>query len=273
MKQIFVFLFTALFFQLSAQDLFKGKIVDDSSSENLSYVNIGVIGKSIGTVSDLDGNFEIKINDKNDADTIRFSMIGYEPLEMIVADFKKELKSNKTIQLKQSVTELKQATVTGKDLIEKVLGNETQSENVTGTFGTDVLGNEIGVVMKVKKKRMTYIKDFNFSIAKNEYGKLKFRLNIYEMKKGMPDKNILPENIFVETEIEQGLVRVDLTKFNLWVEKDFLVALEWIEDLGEGGLHFSARFLGAPMMARDASQGDWEKISVASLGFNCTVRY
>ena len=204
---------------------------------------------------------------------MRFSMIGYESLEMKVADFKRQLKNNYTIKLKPSVTELTEVIISGKDLKEKVLGNTTQSKSVTGGFSTDLLGNEVGVVMKLKKKRPTYIKDFKCFIAKNKYGQLKFRLNIYEMHKGMPGKNILTENIYVETDIEQGLLTVDLTKYNIWVEKDFLVSLEWIEDLGEDVLYFSARFLGAPMIARETSQGHWGKITMASLGFNCTVRY
>ena len=272
MKILSILLLTFLSFQIKSQELTKGKITDQHTNEQLAYVNIGIIGKNIGTVSDFDGNFEINIPVGLNADTMRFSMIGYEPLEMIVDDFKKQMGNNATIKLKQSITHLKEVVVTDNNLKEKILGNKTRSKNVTGGFSTDLLGNEVGVVMKIKRKP-TYIKDFNCFIAKNKYSKLKFRLNIYEIKKGMPGKNILKENIFVETEMEQGLLTVDLTKYNLWVETDFLVTLEWIEDLGEDGLYFSARLLGAPMIARQTSQGHWGKITMASLGFNCTVRY
>ena len=268
---ILLFMFSAWFGK--SQSSFSGEMVDENTNEVLAYVNIGVIGKNIGTVSDINGKFSLRIEEKYNADTVRFSMIGYESLEMIVADFKKKLKNNAVVKLKPSITELTEVVISGKDLKEKVLGNTTRSKNVTGGFSTDLLGNEVGVIMKLKKKRPTYIKDFNCFIAKNRYGKIKFRLNIYELEKGMPGRNILTENIFVETEIEQGVLSVDLTKYNIWVEKDFLVSLEWIEDLGEGGLYFSARLLGAPMIARQASQGHWGKITMASLGFNCTVRY
>ncbi len=272
MKILSILLFALLSFCGQSQSLIKGKIIDKISEEHLPYVNIGVIGKNIGTVSDINGYFEISINEKNNKDTLRLSMIGYESLEIIVSDFKKQIINNSIVKLNPNVTELNEVIVSGKDLKEKIIGNKTKSKNVTAGFSTDKLGNEVGVVMKIKK-RPTYIKDFNCNIAVNKYGQLKFRLNIYEMKKGMPGKNILNENIFVETEIEQGVLSVDLTKYNLWVETDFLVTLEWIEDLGKDGLYFSARFLGAPMIARETSQGHWGKITMASLGFNCTVRY
>jgi len=135
-----------------------------------------------------------------------------------------------------------------------------------------MLGNEVGIGIKIKR-RPTIIKDFNCFIAKNAYGLVKFRLNIYELVKGKPGKILLNENIIVETEIEKGLLTIDLSEYNIVVEDDFYIGLEWIEDLGENGLMFSAGFFNKPMIYKETSQGEWSNARIMGLGFNVTVKY
>lgn len=49
--------------------------------------------------------------------------------------------------------------------------------------------------------------------------------------------------IVIETDIESGLVSVDLRPYDIVMENDFLVAIEWIEDLGIGDLFSQQVFL------------------------------
>ena len=154
----------------------------------------------------------------------------------------------------------------------KVLGNKTTSKLIYGTFTTNRLGNEVGIIVRARKSKML-VDEFNVSIVENTYGLVRFRLNFYDIKNGMPNENILKENIIIETDIEEGLLTVDLTPYKIEMEEDFFVAMEWIEDLGEGNLFFSAGFFGTPMVAREVSQGNWKKSAAASLGMNVKVRY
>jgi TonB-linked SusC/RagA family outer membrane protein len=59
-----------------------GKIID-ASGESLPGVNITLKGTTMGTVSDIDGNYSISANPKN---VIVYSFIGYISQEMLVAD-------------------------------------------------------------------------------------------------------------------------------------------------------------------------------------------
>jgi hypothetical protein len=79
--------------------------------------------------------------------------------------------------------------------------------------------------------------------------------------------------IVIETDIESGLVSVDLRPYDIVMENDFLVAIEWIEDLGIGDLFFSAGFLGSSLYARATSQGEWTKMGVSTVGMNVEVLY
>ena len=57
------------------------------------------------------------------------------------------------------------------------------------------------------------------------------------------------------------------------MDDDFLVSIEWIEDLGSGELLFSAGFFGSNLYARATSQGTWTQMGVAAYGMNVEVVY
>jgi len=254
------------------QDNFSGKIIDSESGEVLPYVNVGVVGKNIGTVTDMNGAFNLKIDTKYDADTLMMSMIGYEDLVFVVADFKKKITDDSTFKLTSKTTDLQEIVIESSLLKSKILGNKTKSKNIIGHFVSDELGNEVGIIIKIKKSP-TYIDKFHASIVENKYGLLKFRLNFYSLKNKMPHENILTENIFVETQIKQGVLTVDLSEYNIVVEDDFMVSLEWIEDLGQDGLYFSMSFFGSPVISKYTSQADWKKAKPIGIGFSVTAKY
>lgn len=54
-----------------------GTVKDQSSKKTLEYVNISVKGTSIGTVTNADGGFSIKVNDSIQASALELSYLGY----------------------------------------------------------------------------------------------------------------------------------------------------------------------------------------------------
>lgn len=84
MKKIATFvLILGLAFQAMAQGnknshTIKGKVVEASSNRPVSYTNIGIEGTLLGTASDADGNFELKIPEDMAGKTIYFSAVGYK---------------------------------------------------------------------------------------------------------------------------------------------------------------------------------------------------
>src|SRR5699024_7339848 len=65
--------------QASAQTV-TGEVIDAQSQETLPGVNILVKGTSIGTSSDADGEFSLKVPSLSD--TLVFTFIGYQRLEV-----------------------------------------------------------------------------------------------------------------------------------------------------------------------------------------------
>ena len=209
MKQILIGIALCAAVCAYGQKAFIGTVIDNESGEVLPYVNVGVVGKNVGTVANIKGMFSLKIDSKYDTDTLMISMIGYEDLFFVVGDFKEQLSINSTFKLASKRIDLQEIVIESSKLKSKILGNKTKSKNITGGFSSNELGNEVGIVIQIKKSP-AYIDKFQVSIVENEFDSLKFRLNFYSVKNGMPHKSILTKNIFVESQIKEGVLTVDL---------------------------------------------------------------
>ena len=61
-----------------------GKVFDNTSKEVMAYANIAVLGKSIGTVTNEQGEYTLKIPDKLLFDTLVISYIGYKNIYIAI---------------------------------------------------------------------------------------------------------------------------------------------------------------------------------------------
>jgi hypothetical protein len=108
-KALFLFLVLFLPGSVFCQS-FKGMVLKDETREGIGFVNVGIIGKNVGTVTDQLGNFNLVIDKRYDNDSLRFSLIGYEPKSYLVKDFREN--SVKEILLKPKLYNLNEVTVT-----------------------------------------------------------------------------------------------------------------------------------------------------------------
>jgi hypothetical protein len=275
MPQLFLFLLLFLIPTLFGfgQVTIDGQIVDAQTKEPLPYVNIGLVDQNVGTVSDDQGFFEFEVNPQEYGQAVlRFSMIGFETKEYPLNDYiNQELFF---ISMAEETTALDEVMVSSKrtQFETKVLGNKTTSQMIYASFTTNLLGNEMGFIVRQRKRPMI-LKKFNFSIVENDFIPLRFRLNFYKIENGLPSSTLLKENILIETNVSSGVVTKDLSPYEIVIDEDFFVSIEWIEDLGPGNLFFSGGFFGSSLIAREVSQGTWRKVSAASVGMNVEVRY
>lgn len=68
-----------------AQTSISGKVSDAMSGETLAGVNVVVKGKVIGTISDVNGNFSLKVSDSPPL-TLIFSFVGYQSFEVQITE-------------------------------------------------------------------------------------------------------------------------------------------------------------------------------------------
>lgn len=251
------------------EKIIRGFIRDKKSNAPLPYVNIGIVNKDKGTTTNVEGKFELKIGPSHMQDTLRISIVGYEPKIIYLNELMRNHNTTLNIRLKEKTNELKEVVLVEKKLTTKILGNKTQSKFFGGKFGSNDLGSELAIRIKIKKAP-TYLDAFDFNISYNTADTATFRINIYDVKNGIPDKSMLEKNIILHVGKQTGKIKVDLSPYNIVVYNDFFVGLEWVDGNTNSGIVFSAG-LGKTYY-RKASQGRWKKHPMGA-GFNVTAKY
>ncbi len=119
---ILFFLFVSI---LSAQHLeISGKVYDKETKEILFGANIMVKGTNLGTVTDIDGQFDIKLPNFSKA-TLVISYVGYKTIEVDVTSSRHDL----SIGLKPDVLKTSEVVVSG-------LASSVKRENAANSVAT-----------------------------------------------------------------------------------------------------------------------------------------
>ena len=267
------FLLLMIFFaQLTivAQQNLKGILLDSVDSKPIEFANIGLIGKNVGTVTNDKGEFNLLVPDSLISEKTKISIIGYKTRIVSTADLVKM----SVIKLSRDLTTLAEVEVRPKKTKNKILGNETKTNGVRGGFKRNSLGSEMAIKLNIKHKD-TQLRKFMININANTIGLPVFRFNVYSVgKDGMPNENLLKQNILIEPKNPLGLVELDLVPFDIILNEDVFISMEWIKDLGDAkAITFSTKLVGNSTYFRQTSQGKWEKISPIGIGLFVEVAY
>ena len=258
-KQILSVIFLLLSNILWGQNKLSGIVLGETNKLPIEYVNIGIAGENIGTVTDENGKFHLLVEHQYEEDSLLFSCIGYEPYSLKISD----IKEGHIVNLKEKQYALSEVTVRPRVFKELTLGVTSKSKLMTAGFRDNQLGYECGILMKAKKQ--SRIKRVDVNIAKCDYDTVFYRLNIYEVRGKNEFENILREPIYVNVlkkDILKNTLQIDLVAQNIVVDGNFLVTLEHIKDVGEDNT-LSVLFpvsLKQKTYYRKTSQGSWETL-------------
>jgi len=236
--RLYIFLLLAISINSFSQNkTINGEIKDAENKTYLQYANIGISNKNTGTVSNSDGKFSLKINEKiNENDLVSFSYVGYKT--KIIAISKLSLLNN-VIELEPEKNQLDEVVVKFAKPKPKIFGRNSKGfglmhSNFYSYYEKDVddrLSKEIG--MKFKLKKDCKINDLNFNITSNEFSSLKFRLNFYKVENGFPTELIIEKDIVFEIKDEfKGWFNLDLKPYDIYLDKeteDIAVTIQWVE--------------------------------------------
>jgi len=250
-----------------------GRMVDGETGMILPYVNIGVLGGERGTVSDEQGYFHLDLTDLMPEATVRFSYIGYENYDIVVAELRLQGEHLGEIKLIPKTLEMQEVLVYPRVFKEKIVGNPDPPRMIKAGFSKDSLGYEVGIRVKIRK-RPTLLKTLTLHGVVTTYDTVFYRLNVYEMEKKRPGKNILNKPIYITlTDFHQGAdIVLDLTSYHIVVHDDFLITLEYVKEMGEGKLEFSTGLFTGKIFYRKTSQAPWFGAPF-SLGMSVLIRY
>ena len=256
MKNFIIFLLLSSNALLMGQQI-SGTVVEMDSDIHVEYVNIGIVGKNVGTVSDQYGRYTLQVSPEHYNDTLKFSCIGYYPYSVKVSDFVGM--DNGTVSLEKRIYNLSELVVRPKNYKNKTLGVTTRGKMVAVCFPDSVRGGEIGVLMTNKNR--AFIKEVNVNIFICSYDTIFYRMNIHKEIDNKQFENILSNPIYVISTRKEvrDKITIDLRHLNLTVEGNFLVTFEHVKDLGQGRLCFHASLFNKSYR-RETSQGTWKTI-------------
>lgn len=255
-----------------------GEVVDFKSGQAIAFVNIGVVGKNIGTVSDENGRFSLSITDALDEDELRFSFVGYESYQIVLQSIRSKGLTSPVL-MKEKTVEINEVVVTSKRLIPGKMGLPKKKcypipfykkviSNVP--FPQEGYRHEIGTLFK--NDQPVYLDSVQFNFSDYAIDTLDLRVNLYAYQNDQ-FVNVLQQPIYLHlTGLKSTLSPViDLSPLTLSFEGDFLVTIENYKIMEDNSCGLLANFKSIgkeyPTYYRSNSQSEWQNLTHKSRNF------
>ena len=114
----------------------KGNIANEATKEKIPFVSIQLLNSHIGTQSNADGHYILKVPNNKTSDTVVFSALGYKKMKIIVSDLRKQ----RHIQLTPHALDLKEVTIkdfaSPQSLLDEVIRRIPQNYHSSPTVST-----------------------------------------------------------------------------------------------------------------------------------------
>lgn len=267
---LFTLFLTLLTTAAALAQAISGRVTDAKTGQPLPFVNIGVVGKALGTVTNEQGQYQLTFKESLAADTVRISYLGYQPRLLTLG----QLQTQPNCLLTPAAVALAEVRVQASRRAwrDRTLGFSGNSETTTLHLDAKDLGAETGTVIYLKHKPTKVLKA-NFNVAYNRVGNVTLRVNLYRLDaKGRPtNEKLLQREVILRTAATHGPISVDLVPDNLVLTEDFFLSLEWVGGANAEALHEGVAFSGGIGYAdndiyyRAASQAGWERLSAGAV--------
>ncbi|MFV1884439.1 MAG: carboxypeptidase-like regulatory domain-containing protein [Balneola sp.] len=227
MKYFFSFLLFLLFLNpLKAQSFIEAKVLNSITSEPIPYVNIGIIELRKGTVSSFEGDFKLAYNSASDS--VTFSSIGYKARRISINDLIKI----PNVYMEPQIIVGEEIRVEAESLGKlKVFGYKLKNKGGSIGYGSTELGTEMGALIKFENR--TLIESAHFAVNFTGSDSMRYRLNLYKVENGEVGENYLKENVLILGAQEKGTFSIDLDEYDVVVEGEVMLSLEYIEAINE----------------------------------------
>lgn len=265
---------------VSAQQLVRGRITDAASGQPIPYVNIGLVGRGIGTVSDAEGNYELWVRRAEPGDLLRISCLGYEPLIQSWENLPDSPDSSFTMRRAAIALDEVVVSVLPTHTLEEIVGYPLAATRDYAYWKDSLaLGAELSSRIRVSPGTRR-LNTLFFNTTSNPADSVLVRINCYAYpgSGGSPAEplNKSGRNILYTLPGGASEAVVDLMPFDLWVEDDFYLSLELLAVYGSDEIALTmpaaAESRGATYR-RYASQGQWEKIGAYGVGYALQTTY
>jgi CarboxypepD_reg-like domain len=228
---------------IGADAVLTGQVRDQLTRQPLGYASVGVLRYPFGTVADNRGHFELNLPATYDADSVRFSLLGYASRTLSVAELRRLMRGGPVLLHPQAVP-LRGAVVRAPGMRRRVAGNFGGGP-LLEAFHYNLAGNQFGQRLVIR--RAAWLQDISFKITHCTYDTVYLRLNVYQVgPDDFPTANLLPMPVYLRVSRGEADDRIfiNLRPYKLWLTTDVIVSLELVRSLGKGTLAFLANWPG-----------------------------
>ena len=244
--------------------LLAGTVVNSATQAPIPFVNVGLLTRGLGTVSDEQGRYQLRYNPAYAADSVRVSSVGYTPRVLPFA----ALLAGANVALAPQDVPLPDVNVVAASAYTRThtLGLDQPAPKFDFRLMSNELGTEIGTLIHVER-RPAFVQSLHVAVVKNETEPLTLRVNVYRLDpQGRPTaEKLLQRNVLLVTGPQRGVLVADLTADRLVLTEDCLLAVELVKSSGPSTPDVSKLSFGGALARggqcyfRVASQGAWLK--------------
>lgn len=268
--------FTLLIFLLNAYSILLGQshisgTVKQSDNSLMPYVNIGIKSKNIGTVSDEKGEFELVIPKRLMTDTLTFSSVGFEEINIPVQSFL--ILTVKEFTLHQKTSVLEEVVIVNKKIKIKKIGTQSHNPFLSGAAESKDKKDIVEFAKHIDiNGKASNIQSVSIYLLGLNIDTATFRINFYNEADDLPQLRIIEKSILQRVNIKRGWLTIDLSKYNIILKNNFFVGFEFLPErkISKYSFNYGAQ-LGGNSVARTSSLGKWGKFKGATLSAYVTV--
>lgn len=249
----------------------KGRVIDEQGNF-IPFVNIGLAGKNIGTVSNSRGEYYLLLSDSLLDESLTFSHVAFDMLELPLH----ACLGVDQVSMNSRIINLEEVSIRSNELAQKKIGVKRTSMLYVMPAYIDKDIYEIAVPLELVEDD-TQIVSLNMFIAKATVDSCLFRVNLYRSVKGQPGEKLSSLNIIIKTVlIDNQWNSIDLTQYKLFYNQDIFLSVEFLP-LFDGNAPFQISY-GAKLLksgkafVRQSSLGAWSMIPL-NPSFNVDVSF
>ncbi len=272
---LIIFFFSSLFCMFAQNQLKIDAIVFDRfEQKTIPYADIGIRGKDWGAIADADGFFKIKLQNEilEKTDTLVISSIGYYDWVIPVTNLEQYFDKRAFVLL--TPKEKKSTAKVEKFNNRKILGGISKNLYAEVPLNEVLInGSELASLIKIPYDEAIIEKVF-FEVSKNTTDSVQLRLNIYDVKEGLPNRPILKKAINHWVSIREGRDSINISTQNIKINGNVVVSFQLLETIGgSSDIRLAMSNNGNTVFSRYFSQSNWITYPAVGMSYALQVAY
>lgn len=257
----------------------EGVVLDQLTQRPVPFATVGVPQQPLGTAANEAGVFRLVLLAPASPAAVVISSVGYEAATLPLASWPA---GPQAIRLHPARVALGEVVVRGGKAKTKTFGRTGAATFMVARMYTepdlvrDELAKEQGAIVPIDP--YCVLRDVNFFVAFNRFRAVKFRLQLYSVRQGLPDRPLLRRNVFVDVTQPRGWVRVNLQADSLVLRglEEVAITLQWVRSEAQEGSPKAFGIAAVPtpghgILFRDKSQAPWRAVKPGNLSLYLTA--